>query len=66
MQGVLIGAVTVAVVLLGALFFQRSRAMLAQVKDSEIRFRLAMKHSSIGMALLSPKGEWQAVNSCLV
>ncbi|WP_156497226.1 PAS domain S-box protein, partial [Alcanivorax sp. HI0083] len=65
MQGVLIGAVTVAVVLLGALFFQRSRAMLAQVKDSEIRFRLAMKHSSIGMALLSPKGEWQAVNHAL-
>ncbi|MTT52136.1 EAL domain-containing protein [Alcanivorax sp. VBW004] len=69
MQGVLIGAVTVTVVLLAALFLRcvlrRNRAELAQVKDSEIRFRLAMKHSSIGMALLSPRGEWQAVNHAL-
>ena len=46
MQGVLIGAVTVTVVLLAALFLRcvlrRNRAELAQVKDSEIRFRLAM------------------------
>ena len=65
MQGVLVGAVTVAIVLLGALLFQRSRLRLAQVKDSEVRFRLAMKHSAIGMALLSPRGEWQAVNHAL-
>jgi len=65
MQGVLIGAFTVAIVLLGALLFQRNRLRLAHVKDSEMRFRLAMKHSAIGMALLSPRGEWQAVNHAL-
>ena len=66
MQGVLVGAVTVAIVLLGALLFQRSRLRLAQVKDSEVRFRLAMKHSAIGMVWLSPRGCWQGGNHALV
>ncbi|MCG8394982.1 MAG: EAL domain-containing protein [Pseudomonadales bacterium] len=67
MQGMLIGAATVAVALAGvvAVLWRRERGSRASLAESEQRFRLAMRHSSIGIALVSPAGRWLLVNPAL-
>ncbi|MGY8526176.1 diguanylate cyclase [Paracidovorax citrulli] len=41
---------------------EQARRDRASLRSSERRFRLAMQHSAIGMALVSPNYRWQQVN----
>ena len=45
-----------------ALFRRESEA---RVRESELRFTSAFEHAAIGMALVSPKGQWLKVNRSL-
>src|SRR5258708_37906936 len=40
-------------------------AALAALAESEQRFRLSFEHAPIGMAIVSPDGEWVRVNRSL-
>ncbi|PWK38333.1 diguanylate cyclase [Cupriavidus plantarum] len=48
-----------------ALMTEQNRAGRAHLRNSERRFRQAMEHSAIGMALVALDGRWQMVNRAL-
>ncbi|MGJ0190898.1 diguanylate cyclase [Pantoea sp. RRHST58] len=48
-----------------ALVMDAFRREKHHISESETRFRHAMEYSAIGMALVSPKGEWLQVNHSL-
>ncbi|CAG9169668.1 hypothetical protein LMG32289_01788 [Cupriavidus pampae] len=48
-----------------ALMTEQNRAGRANLRSSERRFRQAMEHSAIGMALVGLDGRWQMVNRAL-
>ncbi|WP_423196248.1 MULTISPECIES: diguanylate cyclase [unclassified Cupriavidus] len=48
-----------------ALMTEQNRAGRAHLRSSERRFRQAMEHSAIGMALVGLDGRWQVVNRAM-
>lgn len=64
-ESVLLMAAVFLVTLLVAIgiLFRRERINREALEKSENRFRMAMKHSAIGMALMRSDGQWLAVNN---